>query len=327
MADTRRFVLAALTWALPALAVAQTAAPAADKAKPQSLPAVHQTTTVDWLTCSSSDVKLIDERIKSCTIVIKFGQESKDRTAMAHYRRGTAYDLKREIDRAIADFDEAIKLDPSLAAAYNDRGNARLVKGDADGAMADYEAAIRLDPTDEDAFNNRGRALFNRGQYDKALTDLDKAIDLDPKFVRAYRNRGMTRFALGRFDDAAKDFHESVRLQPFDGYSLLWQHIAEARAGREEKSDLHRYGNKLDPAAWPGPIIKVYRGESTAVAVRLAAAQPDQKCDAAFYMGELDLLNGRMGSARSLLEQAVDICPKDFTEHSAALIELKRTKP
>lgn len=298
-------------------------APDAGKPAPRP-PGGHQTTAVDWLTCSSSDVRLIEERLQACTTFIDSRQGTDERTAVAYYQRGIAHDQKGEIDKGISDFDAAIRLNPNLANAYNDRGNARLVKGEVDGAMADYDTAIRLDATDEDAYNNRGRALYNKGEYEKALADLDKAIDLNPKFVRAYRNRGMTRFALGRFDMAAQDFHQSLRLQPSDGYTLLWQYIAAARAGHADGAELTRNGDKLDHSHWPGPIVKVYLGQSTPVAVRLAATRPEQKCDAAFYVGELEVLHGRMGSARPLLEQATDLCPKDFTEHSAAKIELGR---
>ena len=66
--------------------------------------------------------------------------------AEAYYLRGVAYRNKGDLDRAIADYSEAIRLDPKLAAAYNNRGNAYKDKGDSDHAIADFSEAIRLAP-------------------------------------------------------------------------------------------------------------------------------------------------------------------------------------
>jgi tetratricopeptide (TPR) repeat protein len=52
-----------------------------------------------------------------------------------------------DLDRAIADFSEAIRLNPLFASAYHERGVAHRAKGDHTRAVADQEVAIRLDPT------------------------------------------------------------------------------------------------------------------------------------------------------------------------------------
>jgi tetratricopeptide (TPR) repeat protein len=49
-------------------------------------------------------------------------------------------------DRAIADFDEAIRIDPNHANAFNSRGNAYYAKGDRNRAIADYDRAIAINP-------------------------------------------------------------------------------------------------------------------------------------------------------------------------------------
>ena len=57
-----------------------------------------------------------------------------------------AYADKQEYDRAIADYDEAIRLNPEVATAFNNRGNAYADKHLYDRAIADYDEAIRLNP-------------------------------------------------------------------------------------------------------------------------------------------------------------------------------------
>ena len=53
---------------------------------------------------------------------------------------------KGDNDRAIADFNEAIRLDPKSSLTFRNRGDAYTDKGDHDRALADYSEAIRLDP-------------------------------------------------------------------------------------------------------------------------------------------------------------------------------------
>ena len=63
--------------------------------------------------------------------------------------RGKAYLNKGDDDRAIADYDTAISLDPNCAEAYGRRGDAHFNKREYDRAVADYDAALRRDPYDE----------------------------------------------------------------------------------------------------------------------------------------------------------------------------------
>ena len=71
---------------------------------------------------------------------------------------------------------------PNYAAAYYNRGIAWRHKGDPDRAIADYDQAIKLNPTAA-AYNNRGSAWAAKGEFDRAMADLDQAIKLDPRLA------------------------------------------------------------------------------------------------------------------------------------------------
>jgi tetratricopeptide (TPR) repeat protein len=75
--------------------------------------------------------------------------------AQIHGARGADWLNKKEYDKAIADFDQAIRLDPKDAYAYHNRGLAWSDKKEYDKAIADYSEAIRLDPKDAWAYNGR----------------------------------------------------------------------------------------------------------------------------------------------------------------------------
>jgi len=65
---------------------------------------------------------------------------------VAYYNRGVAYGRKGEYDRALADLNKAIEINPKYAGAYNNRGKAYGLKGEYDHAIADFSKAIEIDP-------------------------------------------------------------------------------------------------------------------------------------------------------------------------------------
>ncbi len=87
----------------------------------------------DWDACKKDDP---DRSIAACTRIIQGRGETAKNSAIAHHERGLAYRSKGDFDRAIANYSEAIRLDPKLAAAYNNRGNAYKNKGDFDRATS-----------------------------------------------------------------------------------------------------------------------------------------------------------------------------------------------
>jgi tetratricopeptide (TPR) repeat protein len=97
-----------------------------------------------------------DAAISACTRAIASNLYSHSDLALLYNNRGVEYANKGDLDRAMADYDQAIALDAKLAAAYNNRGLAYHNKGNLDHAIADFSAAIALDPKDAKAYNNRG---------------------------------------------------------------------------------------------------------------------------------------------------------------------------
>ncbi|MFI5456325.1 MAG: tetratricopeptide repeat protein [Isosphaerales bacterium] len=96
---------------------------------------------------------------------------------------------KKELDIALGDYNEAIRLNPTKVAVYGNRGNGWYAKKEYDKAIADYNEAIRLDPTEAALYNNRGNAWYAKKEYDKAIADYNEAIRLDPKYTRVYNSR------------------------------------------------------------------------------------------------------------------------------------------
>ena len=91
---------------------------------------------------------------------------------------------------------------PIMLTPYNNRGVAYDDKGEFDRAVADYNKAIDLNPDYVDAYNNRGGAYHDKGEFDRAVADYNKAIDLKSDYAQAYNNRGLAYDKKGEFDRA-----------------------------------------------------------------------------------------------------------------------------
>ena len=128
--------------------------------------------------------------------------------------RGSTWSNKKEYDKAIADFTEAIRLDPKGEIPYFKRGNAWHEKKEYDKEIADFTVVIRLDPKNVIALKARAYAWNIKKDFDKEIADYTEAIRLNPKDVTTYNSRGYAHKAKKQYDKAIRDFTEGMRLDP-----------------------------------------------------------------------------------------------------------------
>jgi tetratricopeptide (TPR) repeat protein len=263
-----------------------------------------------------------DDAIADYTEAIKLDPKFVD----AYTNRGNVWHDKTDYDRAIADYDEAIGINPKFAVAYSNRGRAYSDKADYERAIADYTEAVKLNPDYVSAYNNRAIALKATGDYERAIADYGELIRLEPKNAARYLNRGHANFYLGKFPAAADDFKRAAELVE-NPYTLLWRYLARTRAGEDAVAELSESAARLKSADWPRPVIELFTGGRTLEEMRSAAAKPEERCEAAFYAGEWQLLHEQPDAGKTALQDALANCPKTFVEHDMAVAELKRAGP
>jgi Caspase domain/TPR repeat/Tetratricopeptide repeat len=122
------------------------------------------------------------------------------------------------------------------ATAFNNLGNAYDKIGDHERAIADYSEAIRLNPRYDSAYRNRGKAYHAKHEYDLAIADFDKAISLKPEAL-AYTNRGLAYAAKGDRERAISDFRAALATTSGDPsdksvYDTAKQKLAELETKR-----------------------------------------------------------------------------------------------
>lgn len=174
----------------------------------------------DHADCNSDDV---DRNIKGCTVIIDDKSESDTVRAIAYVARGLALHDKGDLDRAMSDLDNAIRLNPQDALAYSDRGIMWRERRDVDRAIADFTEAIRLNPQPRsdlagpghvNIYTNRGLAFQAKGDLDRAMADFDQAIRLDNNDVDAYYYRAQAHVALHQYEFAVGDLDLALQRDP-----------------------------------------------------------------------------------------------------------------
>lgn len=125
-------------------------------------------------------------------------------------------DYRGDNDKAIADYDEAIRLNPNDADAYKYRGIAYWLKADYIHAIADFTSILRITPHDVVAQSNRGKAYINNGDYDLAIQDFNWIIDHSHKDASAYHDRGVAYYNKGDTEKAIEDLEMALRINPYD---------------------------------------------------------------------------------------------------------------
>lgn len=154
-------------------------------------------------------------------------------SAEAWWMRGNAYWDGGDLDRALADYNQALALDPDYAMAYLGRGNVYLRKGDPDAALEEYNQVVEILPEFIGTYNNMGVAYREKGQRDLAIQSFDLAIGWKPDFAEALYNRGLTYRDMGEQELADQDFKRAVDLNP---------NLAQAADNRNAASSDDRRG-------------------------------------------------------------------------------------
>jgi tetratricopeptide (TPR) repeat protein len=197
--------------------------------------------------CSQSEDP--DLRIEACTQLVQRSDQPPDELARAYKNRGSAYAEIGNQDQAIADFTQAIALNPDYAIAFAARGQAKLAKGDFDGAIGDYTETIRFKASYPAAFVSRGYAYLVKGDFDHAIADFSEAIRLAPRSVIALNNRGLAHKQKGELDLAIQDYTAALMLNP--SYALAYNnrgYVYEAKGQKQQAIDDFRQALSLDPA-------------------------------------------------------------------------------
>jgi tetratricopeptide (TPR) repeat protein len=169
----------------------------------------------------------------------------------AYVERGLIYREMGDSARALADFEHALRRNPTYGPAYYGRGWVRHGRGDFAGelqdaqqglefdtdpahagmyyrrigaarhglkqypaALAAYDQALAQWPDDEGTLYNRGLCYADMGQAALARADFTRALELDPDWAWAAATRGHVQLRQGALPQALADFDLAIRSDP-----------------------------------------------------------------------------------------------------------------
>jgi tetratricopeptide (TPR) repeat protein len=118
------------------------------------------------------------------------------------------------VNEAIPHLFEALRLDPKYAEAHNNLANALASQGKLDEAITHYREALRLKPDYADAHNGWGAALDNIGNLDEAIAHYSEALRIDPLRPEVHNNLGIALQKQGKLEEAARELTQALRIDP-----------------------------------------------------------------------------------------------------------------
>ena len=134
--------------------------------------------------------------------------------AIAYNGLGNVLLGEKKLDEAITAYRKAIELQPNLAMPYSNLGSVLTQQGKLDEAIAAHQKAVNLRPDAAIAHSSLGAALVDQGKYEDAIVAVHRAIALDPKFAQSYSNLGTALEAQEKLDEAIAAYRKATELQP-----------------------------------------------------------------------------------------------------------------
>jgi tetratricopeptide (TPR) repeat protein len=126
--------------------------------------------------------------------------------------RGFIYEQKKEYEKAIKEFTEALRLNAVHTYAYMYKGEAHIYLKQFKEAYDCFTKVVQIEPKNMYAYYNRGIALSNLEKYKEAIADFNVVLRIDSTYSPALNNRGNVKFLIGDLDGACNDWAKSIRL-------------------------------------------------------------------------------------------------------------------
>lgn len=173
-----------------------------------------------------------------------------DKLDDAYFGRGMAYGPAGELARAISDLSVYIQRHPNSSLAYTKRGVRYIWKGERENAFSDLTRAIELDPNNAEAHDDLGVLYAQRGELNQALRHFATTIRLDPSYQKAHHNLALTLTLGGKWDHALAAVNEALQLQNTRETLMLKSVILERMGRAEEARWLKDEAEQIAQGGW-----------------------------------------------------------------------------
>ncbi|GAA6025966.1 hypothetical protein JCM11491_002962 [Sporobolomyces phaffii] len=131
--------------------------------------------------------------------------------AEAYNMRATFKFIMSDAQGALADLDEATRVDDRSAQSWVKKASVHMELGRPDDAMKDFETALAVDPDNADVFYHRGQVYFITGDFSKAMAEYRQSSALDPQFIFSHIQLAVAQYKAGETEKAMHQFRRLIR--------------------------------------------------------------------------------------------------------------------
>jgi tetratricopeptide (TPR) repeat protein len=133
----------------------------------------------------------------------------------AYIEMGVMYDEKKST-LALEYYNSALDIYPESIEAWYNKGMYYQVRGEMDNALAAYRNINQIDSTWADPYYNQGyiHLVVEQGYLDSAIYYFSKAVEIDPEYFQAYNNLGLAYEKNGDNVNAKKNYSKAIEINP-----------------------------------------------------------------------------------------------------------------
>jgi lipoprotein NlpI len=198
-------------------------------------------------------------------------------------------------------------------------------------AQYDFNQAIRLKPDLAEAYNSIGVHYTQQMNFIQAYEAFDATLDISPDMEFAFLNRGIALYYGGRPDLAVRDFSEFYNKNSSDPYRALWNYLAASEIDKPQAMlELAQQRESLDEKNWATQLVDLYLEKITehellnslVSGVTSQQQLTDRLCEAYFYLGKYHAARGNKGIASNYFKLALSTNVFEYVEYRYARLEL-----
>jgi tetratricopeptide (TPR) repeat protein len=159
--------------------------------------------------------------------------------ADAHYNLGNALLQAGKMQEAIGHYEQTVRLKPDFAEGHFNLGLALERAGRVQEAIQHYEQAARLKPGDAKVHNTLGVALKKLGRLREAISQYEQAVQIRPDYAEAHYNLGNVLLQMDKAPEAISHYEQALRVNPDYAVAHYNLGVALEKLGRTQEAIQH----------------------------------------------------------------------------------------
>lgn len=238
----------------------------------------------------------------------------KDKSAIseAYSKRAETYDALGKTDKALEDYNAAVKINPNDISPLQNRGDYFYLLDRVEESDIDYQKVLKIDPENAYARMGLGRNCLERKEYQKAINYFDYVIALYPDYSSGYSFRADAYNSMGDYANASSDIVKALEIDADNkAFNMISNNSKELYKPLSARLKAKVLSEKSNPY-WLyclGLLEEFTERYSDAVNSYSKALQLDANDITAWRISECEKANGNFDKALEYIDKAIELDP------------------